>query len=73
RREVHFDAALRARTRRACAELHAMMAARETPPPLSADDPRCRHCSLRDGCLPERPRGELSAFWQGACDDDALS
>jgi len=51
RREIVFDAALRARTEAAARRLHELFASRETPPPVVK--PRCRGCSLRELCLPE--------------------
>jgi CRISPR-associated exonuclease Cas4 len=51
RREIVFDAALRARTEAAARRLHELFASGETPPPVLK--PRCRGCSLRELCLPE--------------------
>jgi CRISPR-associated exonuclease Cas4 len=50
RREVTFDAALRAKTEAAARRLHELMAAGVTPPAVLK--PRCRGCSLRPLCLP---------------------
>jgi CRISPR-associated exonuclease Cas4 len=51
RREVPFDAKLRALTERTVARLHELLAGDAMPPPIRM--PRCRGCSLFDVCLPE--------------------
>jgi CRISPR-associated exonuclease Cas4 len=51
RREVVFDADLRARTEEAVRRLHELLAAGVTPPPVVK--PQCRGCSVRPLCLPE--------------------
>ncbi len=55
RKEIVFDKAIRAQVRAAAAAVREMLAQRVVPPP--ANDERCRHCSLRDSCLP-RATGE---------------
>lgn len=57
RREVTFDANLRAAVERVTREVRAMLAAGDLPP--AVDDQRCPRCSLIDSCLPAvvvRPR-----------------
>ena len=49
---VPFDAALRALTEAAVADLGAVLASRRTPPPTPHTS-RCRACSLLDLCRPE--------------------
>jgi CRISPR-associated exonuclease Cas4 len=51
RTHVEFDDALRAKTERAAARLHVMIAGNETPPALRAK--KCDSCSLLPICLPE--------------------
>jgi CRISPR-associated exonuclease Cas4 len=51
RREVTFDAQLRAHTEQAAARLHALLASPSAPPPVVR--PRCDGCSLRPLCMPE--------------------
>ncbi len=51
RREVEFDADLRARTEAAVAALHALLGSGRVPPAVLK--PQCRGCSLRGHCLPE--------------------
>ena len=72
RHEVCFDDELRRLTLRAIEGVRALLAAQEVPPP--ANDARCRHCSLKDACLPqvvaERARlrglqGALFRVWEG--------
>lgn len=48
--EIVFDAALRARTIEVIEAIRAMLAEFRLPP--APDDARCRHCSLRQECLP---------------------
>jgi CRISPR-associated exonuclease Cas4 len=55
RKEVVFDKALRSEVRAAAAAVRQMLAERIVPPP--PNDARCRHCSLRESCLP-RATGE---------------
>jgi CRISPR-associated exonuclease Cas4 len=50
RREVAFDAGLRARTEDAIRQVRAMLRSRQLPPPVN--DARCDNCSLRDSCMP---------------------
>jgi CRISPR-associated exonuclease Cas4 len=50
RREVRFDAGLRARTEEAVRQVRALLLGRALPPPVN--DARCDNCSLRDSCLP---------------------
>jgi CRISPR-associated exonuclease Cas4 len=51
RREVVFDAALRALTERTIEEVRALLAAGRVPPAVLK--PRCDGCSLRETCMPE--------------------
>jgi len=55
RQEVIFTKTLRAQVRIAAQAAREMLARAEVPAP--ANDQRCRHCSLRDSCLP-RATGE---------------
>lgn len=50
RREVDFDAALRAKTEQAAQRLHELVASGVTPPPVYK--PRCNGCSLLQVCMP---------------------
>lgn len=50
RREVVFDEALRARVAEAVEAIRRMLTESRLPPPLN--DARCRHCSLKESCLP---------------------
>jgi len=70
RREVVFDKALRARVRATTEAVRDLLIRRVVPPP--ANDDRCRHCSLRESCLP-RAAGEPErlAALQAAVYDDA--
>ena len=70
RREVAIDAALRAETMVCVLEVRELLARGVVPPP--ANDERCRHCSLRDSCLP-RVTGEperVSALYQSVFTTD---
>ena len=51
RREVPFDAGLRARTEAAIAAVRALLGG--TRLPEAVHDARCKHCSLYDACLPD--------------------
>ncbi len=51
RREIQFDAKLRALTEQAVARLHELLAGDTVPAPIKK--PRCRGCSLYELCLPE--------------------
>jgi CRISPR-associated exonuclease Cas4 len=55
RKEIVFDKALRSQVRATAAAVREMLAQRVVPPP--PNDERCRHCSLRESCLP-RATGE---------------
>lgn len=50
RREVVFDAALRARVQEAVAAIRRMLSEKALPP--AVNDRRCEHCSLREACMP---------------------
>jgi CRISPR-associated exonuclease Cas4 len=50
RREVAFDAGLRARTEAAIRDVRAMLREQRLPP--AVNDPRCPKCSLIESCLP---------------------
>jgi CRISPR-associated exonuclease Cas4 len=63
RREVLFDAPLRAETEGAVARLHALLASGETPPPVP--HPKCKQCSLERLCLP-RLVADQAAYRQAA-------
>ncbi len=55
RREMVFNKVLRAQVRAATAAVRQLLAEQTIPPP--PNDRRCRHCSLRESCLP-RATGE---------------
>jgi CRISPR-associated exonuclease Cas4 len=59
RQEVRFDAGLRSLTEDAAARLHALVAARYTPP--ARREPKCDGCSLLPLCMPEPQAGRRSA------------
>lgn len=59
RRDVPFDDGLRSLTEDAAARLHALVAARRTPP--ARREPKCDACSLLPLCMPEPPGGRRSA------------
>ena len=61
RREVRMTAALRAETAETVAAVREMLASKTIPPPVN--DPRCRHCSLQESCMPSAvaERGRLTA------------
>jgi len=54
RREVVFEAGLRAETETAAARMHELFAAGVTPPAVHSA--KCRTCSLADVCLPDLAR-----------------
>lgn len=51
RREVEFSDALRNEVGRATAEIRKMLGEKTLPEPVN--DSRCRHCSLKESCMPE--------------------
>lgn len=78
RHEVCCDDKLRQLTLAAIQGVRALLAAQHMPPP--PNDARCRHCSLREACLPEvvadRPRlrglqGALFQVWD-TCSDEGI-
>jgi len=50
RREVDFTDALRAEVELATVEIRKMLSEKILPPPVN--DNRCRHCSLKESCMP---------------------
>jgi CRISPR-associated exonuclease Cas4 len=64
RREVLFDAALRLRVEEVVAEIRLLLRQDKLPPPVN--DSRCRHCSLKESCLPAvlAEPGRVRAFQQ---------
>jgi len=50
RRDVEFTDALRAEVEKATHAIRKMMAEKTLPPPVN--DSRCRHCSLKESCMP---------------------
>jgi CRISPR-associated exonuclease Cas4 len=50
RREVEFDQMLRQQVEQTVIEIRTMMADKILPPPVN--DARCRHCSLKESCMP---------------------
>jgi CRISPR-associated exonuclease Cas4 len=56
RREVLFDESLRTDTLTTLAAVRQLLSTPDLPPP--ATDERCRHCSLREACLPELAQTE---------------
>jgi CRISPR-associated exonuclease Cas4 len=70
RRTVTIDDALRERVSATAAEVRRMLATGELPPP-TADERRCRGCSLRDRCQPEATaRAREAARDDAWCDPD---
>lgn len=61
RETVAFDVALRARTERAAADLHALLDAGTTPAPVAGS--WCRSCSLEPVCLPRLGTRRSAAAW----------
>ncbi len=53
---VEFDASLRAETARLATVLHRTMA--DGSVPRATEMPKCRRCSIREICQPDRPGGE---------------
>ena len=53
RKQVEFSEDLLALTAETAQRLHTLIEAGKTPPPLQ-NDPRCKHCSLQEICMPER-------------------
>jgi CRISPR-associated exonuclease Cas4 len=68
RKEVVFDERLRQQVADAVCAIRQMLASDTLPP--AVNDARCRHCSLKDSCLPEvigemsRLRGMQSALFR---------
>lgn len=60
RRPVVFDDDLRGRTESACARIHELFAARETPPPWYAS--KCKSCSMLEPCQPRAPEHSAAAY-----------
>jgi CRISPR-associated exonuclease Cas4 len=50
RREVEFTVALRSEVEKATSEIRKMLSDKTLPPPVN--DTRCRHCSLKESCMP---------------------
>jgi CRISPR-associated exonuclease Cas4 len=50
RREVEFTDALRAEVEKAANAIREMFSEKVLPPPVN--DSRCRHCSLKESCMP---------------------
>jgi CRISPR-associated exonuclease Cas4 len=50
RREVELNQTLREEVEQTVIEIHKMMADKILPPPVN--DSRCRHCSLKESCMP---------------------
>jgi len=50
RREVELSQTLRTEVERTVIEIRKMMAEKTIPPPVN--DNRCRHCSLKESCMP---------------------
>src|SRR5438093_7811564 len=50
RREVEFTEALRADVETATSEIRKILGEKTLPPPVN--DNRCRHCSLKESCMP---------------------
>jgi CRISPR-associated exonuclease Cas4 len=60
RREVDFNAVLRARTEQTAAELHALLSS-ESVPPARYIEGRCEECSLFEICLPRLTQAEAAS------------
>jgi CRISPR-associated exonuclease Cas4 len=50
RREVEFSERLRSEVEAATHEIRKMLSEKTIPPPVN--DSRCRHCSLKESCMP---------------------
>ncbi len=61
RKEVAFDAALRAETEHCVSAVHTLLNSGNTPPPVA--DKRCERCSLKDRCLPDTFAKNLSKYY----------
>lgn len=68
RREVAFDAALRALTLETMDKIRAMLDSGKVPPPVSG--PRCEGCSLKNICMPEivSAPGKVAKYNNGVFD-----
>jgi len=60
RREVEFNADLRARTEQAVADLHKLLAV-ESVPPARYIEGRCEECSLYEICLPRLTQAQAAS------------
>jgi len=60
RREVEFDAELRARTEKAAADLHQLQTS-ESIPPAPYVEGRCEECSLFEICLPRLTQAQAAS------------
>jgi CRISPR-associated exonuclease Cas4 len=60
RREVEFDADLRARTAQAVADLHKLLAVESVPPAVYIEG-RCEECSLFEICLPRLTQAQAAS------------
>jgi CRISPR-associated exonuclease Cas4 len=60
RREVEFDADLRARTAQAVADLHKLLAVASVPPAVYVEG-RCEECSLFEICLPRLTQAQAAS------------
>ena len=60
RREVEFDADLRARTEQAVAGLHKLLAIESVPPAIYIEG-RCEECSLFEICLPRLTQAQAAS------------
>lgn len=62
RAPVVFTAELRGRVEQLAARLHELFDSGVTPPPEPG--PKCKHCSLKDDCLPQRPASATGYLWR---------
>jgi len=68
RKDVAFDAALRAATERCVAAVHDLFHKGVTPAPVA--DKRCGNCSLNERCLPETLSKTLSGYYKRLIEND---
>ena len=61
RKQVTLDADLRSLTAETAHRLHDLIVAGITPPPL-LNDSKCKHCSLRDLCMPDVQGKSVAAY-----------
>ena len=71
RQQVAFDLPLRQRTQTRARELHELIDAGRTPPPVHG--PKCKFCSLADKCLPRLPPSRSAREYLARTIDELLT